>query len=108
LKAGGFRLVLLDLALPRRQHRTPPPAVWLRLGRAARWSGAAVVAVVGEVQVGSFAALRLEVLHRQAVFSGEGEPCPLFEGLAGEIRLRKSKLDVPAMVGVRVFVSAAV
>jgi hypothetical protein len=93
LDASGFRLVVLDLAARHRATRTPSPAVWLRLGRAATRSEAAVVVVGDHRSAGVFATLSLEIARRRSTFSGVGGPCPLFDGIAGVIRLRKSRFE---------------
>lgn len=100
--AGGFRLVLLDVAtcVP------GPPTVWLRLARAARRTGTAVVVLGERRMVGAFATLSLEVCRQHASFTPQGGPCPLFDGLDGQVRMRKSKYAPLHAAGARLVATA--
>ena len=85
--AGGFRLVLLDLD----EQHGGAPAIWLRLARTATRNGAAVVVLGARRAAGAFASLSLEISRRRACFSPQHEPCPLFHGFDGQVRLCKSR-----------------
>jgi len=107
LGAGGFRLVLIDLGEAPSPRVAGMPAVWMRLGRAAVRSGAIVVTVGGRRSAGACAALSLEISRRQVSFSGEGGPCPLFEGIDGRIRLRRSRALAGLAADARLFAATA-
>jgi hypothetical protein len=107
VSGGGFRLIVLDLDDGRPPSRTMAPATWLRLGRAAARSGTAVVAVGGSHPAAAFAVLRLEVGRRRASFSGSSGPCPLFDGLEVQIRLRKHRHASLTAVDAQVFATTA-
>ncbi len=97
LDAGGFAAVLLDLDTP--LARRLPAHVWPRLRRDARRSGAALIVLSGHEQTGSFAAARVALEQRQAlwtrrVFSGvRSQLTPLRSKraamMAGEVRVEE-------------------
>jgi RecA/RadA recombinase len=67
LEAGGFALVLLDLATPSLRCA---PAVWPRLARAATTSSAALVTLRARREAGTAAELAVEMKPPSARFSG--------------------------------------
>jgi hypothetical protein len=74
LQVGGFGVLILDLRLPRGRPLQPPRAAWLRLGRRARESGTVLLVLSEpESQVGSFAALAVQVRRLGARWRGRGE-----------------------------------
>lgn len=81
LRAGGFALVVLDLA--RRLERAPAPHHWLRLVRAAAATRTALVVLSADARrVGSHADLALEMRPLRPRF--EGTPA-LLTGLETEV-----------------------
>jgi hypothetical protein len=107
LATGGFRLVVLDLDCA----STPawvPASAWMRMARAAVHRDAAVVVLGPSILVGSFAALSLEVRGVRRVFSGQHSPCPMFEGAASAMYLRKRKYGPSIEASVDLFAPACV
>ncbi|MCC6764766.1 MAG: hypothetical protein IT293_08895 [Deltaproteobacteria bacterium] len=92
LDAGGFRVVVLDLAgrgAPGRSRLSM--AAWWRINRAAALRHAAIIVLDAVRSVGTFAMMSLEISADRRVFAGEGGPCPSFEGTASCVRVRKLK-----------------
>jgi RecA/RadA recombinase len=85
LEAGGFGLILLDLAAG--VSRVAPSA-WLRLARSAAGTRAALLLISLQRSAGSAAEVALEMRARQARF--EGTP-PLLEALEVEARLVRGR-----------------
>ena len=78
IQAGGFGLVVLDLAdTPDKEARRIPLASWFRLRHAAERTGAALVAVERETHARSCSALRIGMKRKQPVWVGK-----LLRGLA--------------------------
>jgi hypothetical protein len=78
IQAGGFGLVVLDLAdTPERDARRISLASWFRLRHAAERTGAALVAVERETLARSCSALRIGMRRKQPVWVGK-----LLRGLA--------------------------
>jgi hypothetical protein len=78
IQAGGFGLVVLDLAdTPARDARRISLASWFRLRHAAERTGAALVAVERETHARSCSALRIGMKRKQPVWVGK-----LLRGLA--------------------------
>ena len=78
IHAGGFGLVVLDLAdTPAKEARRISLASWFRLRHAAERTGAALVAVERETNARSCSALRIGMRRKQAVWTGQ-----LLRGLA--------------------------
>jgi hypothetical protein len=72
IHAGGFGLVVLDLAdTPDRDARRISLASWFRLRHAAERTGAALVAVERESHARSCSALRIAMRRRQPVWVGK-------------------------------------
>ena len=105
LEAGGFRLVILDLAAPSSSSRSVPASVWLRMARAAVRRNAAVVVLATSRLVGAFATMSLEAHPRHRVFVGERGPAPVFEGMTTSLHLRKYKHGSSEAPPVDVFAS---
>ncbi len=88
LRAGGFALVLLDLAMA---HETPrvSQAVWPRVRKLVASTSAAFVTLSHQRLIGTFADLALEL--------GEARPCfeagpAWLEGLDGRVALVRNRL----------------
>jgi hypothetical protein len=80
IHAGGFGLVVLDLAdTPERDARRISLASWFRLRHAAERTGAALVAVGRETNARSCSALRIGMKRKQPVWAGK-----LLLGLAAQ------------------------
>ena len=85
LQAGGFGLVVMDLAdTPEKEARRIPLASWFRLRHAAERTGAALVLVERQINARSCSALQLELRRKRAVWIGR-----LFGGLAAQAESRK-------------------
>ena len=85
LQAGGFGLVVLDLAdTPEKEVRRIPLASWFRLRHAAERIGAALVAVERRINARSCSELQIEMRLRRAVWNGK-----LLRGLATQAESRK-------------------
>ena len=92
IQAGGFGLVVLDLAdTPDKDARRIPLASWFRLRHAAERTGAALVAVERQINARSCSAMQIEMRRKRTVWigkllrgfhSGGGEPeaLPLAHG----------------------------
>ena len=69
IQAGGFGLVVLDLAdTPDKEARRIPLASWFRLRHAAERTGAALVALERQINARSCSALQIEMRRRQPVW----------------------------------------
>lgn len=85
IQAGGFGLVVMDLAgLTEREVRRIPLASWFRLRHAAERSQAALIAVSRQITAQSCSALQIEMKRRSPVWRGK-----LLRGLAGFAESRK-------------------
>jgi hypothetical protein len=85
IHAGGFGLVVLDLAdTPEREARRISLASWFRLRHAAERTGAALVAVERETHARSCSALRIAMRRKQPVWVGK-----LLRGLAARAETDK-------------------
>jgi hypothetical protein len=72
IQAGGFGLVVLDLAdTPEKEARRISLASWFRLRHAAERTGAALVAVEREANARSCSALRIGMRCKQPVWAGK-------------------------------------
>jgi hypothetical protein len=92
IQAGGFGLVVLDLAdTPARDARRISLASWFRLRHAAERTGAALVAVERETHARSCSALRIGMKRRQPVWVGK-----LLRGLAARAESEKQYRVVSA------------
>lgn len=91
LEAGGFRVVILDLGLPLPAGPAVSASRWLRMARiAARQDAVILVLSAGHV-AGAFAALSVEACARRRMFAGSLDPCPVFEGVASSLHVRRQK-----------------
>jgi len=85
IQAGGFGLVVLDLAdAPDKEARRIPLASWFRLRHAAERTGAALVALERQINARSCSALQIEMRRKRPVWMGK-----LLRGLAAEAESRK-------------------
>ncbi len=85
IQAGGFGLVVLDLAdTASREARRIPLASWFRLRHAAERTGAALVAVEREINARSCSVLQIEMRRKKPVWIGK-----LLRGIATEAAARK-------------------
>ena len=104
LETGGFAVTVADLTDPCMARRSMPPAVWVRLARAAARTRSAVVST--GVPPGMLATLCLETERSQTNFIGNRGPLPLFEGIRGIVRVRKNKLGLAGLqLAARFFVT---
>jgi RecA/RadA recombinase len=72
IQAGGFGLVVLDLAdTPDKEARRIPLASWFRLRHAAERTGAALVAVERQINARSCSALQIEMRRKRPVWMGK-------------------------------------
>lgn len=70
IQAGGFGLVVLDLAdTADREARRIPLASWFRLRHAAEKTGAALVTLERQINARSCSALQIEMRQKEAVWS---------------------------------------
>jgi RecA/RadA recombinase len=101
LDAGGFRVVVIDLdGATTSTQSVFASSVWLRMARAAVRRHAAVVLLAASHVAGTFATLSLEARVQRRFFVGGEGACPLFEGAASSLHLRKYKLGSPVDVPV--------
>jgi len=71
IQAGGFGLVVIDLAdTPDKEARRIPLASWFRLRHAAERTGAALVAVSRQLNARSCSALQIEMRRKNPVWAG--------------------------------------
>jgi recombination protein RecA len=98
IQAGGFGLVVLDLAdTPEREARRISLASWFRLRHAAERTGAALVAVERETHARSCSTLRIALRRRQAVWVGK-----LLRGLSTQAESDKQyRVQTAEFVAVR-------
>lgn len=90
LNAGGFGLVVIDLA---GRARTFTLSAALRLARAAERSGAAVIVLAERRTCGTFAALSLVLGRARPFFSRTAPGAPaLFDGIRAEAYVARNKL----------------
>ena len=94
LGAGGFGLVVIDLALDIGGHtRTLALSAALRLARAAERSGSAVIVLAERRTCGTFAALSLVLGRTRPFFSRMAPGAPmLFDGIRVEAYVARNKL----------------
>ncbi|HVA40848.1 MAG TPA: hypothetical protein VNF49_09295 [Candidatus Binataceae bacterium] len=94
LSAGGFGLVVIDLAFDIGGHaRTLALSAALRLARAAERSGAAVIVLAERRTCGTFAALSLVLGRIRPFFSRTAPGAPaLFDGIRVEAYVARNKL----------------
>jgi hypothetical protein len=91
LAAGGFGLVVLDLA----EAAPHPPIPWPRLARAAERARSALLVLSTERRAGPYAAVGLEITARRAQWSrGAGRPA-LLDGIAAALTVVRHRLGVP-------------
>jgi hypothetical protein len=91
LGAGGFGLVVLDLAEAAPHLRIP----WLRLTRAAERSRTTFLVLAPERRAGPHAALGLELSERRAHWSrGPGRPT-LLDGMTAALTVARDRRGVP-------------
>jgi hypothetical protein len=85
IQAGGFGLVVLDLAdTPDAMARRISLASWFRLRHAAERTGAALVAVERQMNARSCSTLQIEMRRRKPVWIGK-----LLRGIAAQAESRK-------------------
>ena len=85
LQAGGFGLLVLDLAdTPEREARRIPLASWFRLRHAAERTGAALVVLEKTINARSCSAIQLEMRQKSPVWVGK-----LLRGLETKAESRK-------------------
>jgi len=85
IQAGGFGLVVLDLAdTPDKEARRIPLASWFRLRHASERTGAALVALERQINARSCSALQIEMRRRRPVWIGK-----LLRGLNTQADSRK-------------------
>ena len=95
LEAGGFHVVILDLEVSTLERSAVPASRWLRMARMAARRDAVVLVLSVTHVAGAFAALSLETCAHHRRFVGSRGPCPVFEGFASSLHLRRHKYDVP-------------
>jgi RecA/RadA recombinase len=85
IQAGGFGLVVMDLAdTPDREARRVPLASWFRLRHAAERTDAALVVLERQINARSCSALQIEMRRKRPVWMGK-----LLSGLGAEAESRK-------------------
>jgi recombination protein RecA len=85
IQAGGFGLVVLDMAdTPDAVSRRIPLASWFRLRHAAERTGAALVAVERQINARSCSALQIEMRLKKPLWAGK-----LLRGMWGHAESRK-------------------
>jgi recombination protein RecA len=85
IQAGGFGLVVLDMAdTPDAIARRIPLASWFRLRQAAERTGAALVAVERQINARSCSALQIEMQRKKPLWIGK-----LLRGVTGQAESRK-------------------
>jgi hypothetical protein len=91
LAAGGFALVVLDVA-----ESPPQPHVhWTRLSRAAERTRTALLVVSKRPHAGAVAALALEVAARRVRWSDGAGRLVLLDGLSCRVLLSRNRLGQP-------------
>src|SRR5580698_9991820 len=94
IQAGGFGLVVLDLAdTPDATARRISLASWFRLRHAAERTGAALVAVERQINARSCSALQIEMRRRKPLWIGK-----LLRGIAAQAESRKHYKSQTAVV----------
>lgn len=85
IQAGGFGLVVLDMAdTPDAVARRIPLASWFRLRHAAERTGAALVAVERQINARSCSTLQIEMEAKKPIWAGR-----LLRGMLGQAESRK-------------------
>jgi RecA/RadA recombinase len=85
IQAGGFGLVVMDLAdTPDKEARRVPLASWFRLRHAAERTDAALVVMERQINARSCSALQIEIRRKRPLWMGK-----LLRGLAAEAESRK-------------------
>ena len=85
IQAGGFGLVVMDLAdTPDKEARRVPLSSWFRLRHAAERTDAALVVLERQINARSCSALQIEMRRKRPVWMGK-----LLRGLAAEAESRK-------------------
>jgi recombination protein RecA len=85
IQAGGFGLVVLDMAdTPDAISRRIPLASWFRLRHAAERTGAALVAIERQINARSCSTLQIEMRRKRPVWIGK-----LLRGIAAQAESRK-------------------
>jgi recombination protein RecA len=85
IQAGGFGLVVMDLAdTPDKEARRVPLASWFRLRHAAERTDAALVVIERQINARSCSALQIEMRRKRPVWMGR-----LLRGLAAQAESRK-------------------
>jgi RecA/RadA recombinase len=85
IQAGGFGLVVMDLAdTPDKEARRVPLASWFRLRHAAERTDAALVVIERQINARSCSALQIEMRRKRPVWIGR-----LLRGLAAQAESRK-------------------
>jgi recombination protein RecA len=85
IQAGGFALVVMDLAdTPDKEARRVPLASWFRLRHAAERTDAALVVIERQINARSCSALQIELRRKRPVWIGK-----LLRGLATQAESRK-------------------
>ena len=89
LGAGGFGLVVLDPDA----HLAPSGRAgsWIRLARAAERTGSTLLVLTTTPQVGSCAALGLEILGRQAHWNHGSGQLALLDGISSSIAVARNR-----------------
>lgn len=105
LEAGGFRVVVLDLGTPMLSRAPMPASRWLRMARMAARRDAAIVILSATHVAGAFATLSLETCALRRMFTGSQGPCPVLEGMASSLHLRKHKYESPGATFADVYAS---
>jgi RecA/RadA recombinase len=91
LAAGGFALVVLDVA-----ESPPHPHIhWTRLARAAERTRTALLVVSKHSHTGATAALTLEATARRVRWSGEPGRLVLLDGLTCRVLVARNRLGPP-------------
>ena len=86
IQAGGFGLVILDLAdTPEREAARIPLASWFRLRHAAERSGTALLLAATRINARSCSTLQIELKRKHPLWSGH-----LLRGLLSEASSRKN------------------
>lgn len=85
IQGGGFGLVVLDMAdTAEAMARRIPMASWFRLRHAAERTGAALVAVEGQIHARSCSTLQIELQHKKTLWIGK-----LLRGLMAQAETQK-------------------
>jgi hypothetical protein len=97
LLATGFALVVVDLGVPPVRGRFVPDAAWVRLERAARDRGAALL-LLSPYRVGATAEAVVALDAARPVWRGERRAPPMLSGIGARMTLQK---DAAAKEGAR-------